>query len=41
MEGALRVFNKMPSCDVVSWTVIISGHVCQMWERGRGFESVQ
>jgi hypothetical protein len=27
MEGALRVFNKMPSHDVVSWNVIISGRV--------------
>ncbi len=27
MEEALRVFNKMPSHDVVSWTAMISGHV--------------
>jgi pentatricopeptide repeat protein len=27
MEEALRVFNKMPSHDVVSWTAMILGHV--------------
>jgi len=24
---AVRVFNKMPSHNVVSWNIIISGHV--------------
>jgi pentatricopeptide repeat protein len=27
MEDTWRVFNKMPSCDVVSWNAMISGHV--------------
>jgi pentatricopeptide repeat protein len=27
MEEALRVFNKMPSHNVVSWTAMILGHV--------------
>ncbi|CAK9866409.1 unnamed protein product, partial [Sphagnum jensenii] len=27
IEDACRVFNKMPARDVVSWTVIILGHV--------------
>jgi pentatricopeptide repeat protein len=27
MEDALRVFNKMPSRDVVTWSALISGHV--------------
>jgi pentatricopeptide repeat protein len=27
MEDALRVFNKMPSRDVVMWSALISGHV--------------
>jgi pentatricopeptide repeat protein len=27
LEDALRVFNKMPSRDVVSWTAMILGHV--------------
>jgi pentatricopeptide repeat protein len=27
MEDAGRVFNKMPSQDVVTWTTMISGHV--------------
>jgi pentatricopeptide repeat protein len=27
MEDAQRVFNKMPSQNVVSWTVLITGHV--------------
>jgi pentatricopeptide repeat protein len=27
LEDALRVFNKMPSQDVVSWTTMILGHV--------------
>jgi pentatricopeptide repeat protein len=27
MEDAGRVFNKMPSQDVVTWTAMISGHV--------------
>ncbi|CAM6054767.1 unnamed protein product [Sphagnum tenellum] len=27
MEDAMRVFSQMPSCDVVSWTVMIFGHI--------------
>jgi pentatricopeptide repeat protein len=27
MEDAVRVFDKMPTHDVVSWNVIIAGHV--------------
>ncbi len=27
MEDAQRVFNKMPSRDVATWTAMISGHV--------------
>ncbi|CAK9221775.1 unnamed protein product [Sphagnum troendelagicum] len=27
IEGASRVFNKMPSSSVVTWTTMISGHV--------------
>jgi pentatricopeptide repeat protein len=27
IEGASRVFNKMPSSSVVAWTTMISGHV--------------
>jgi pentatricopeptide repeat protein len=27
MEDAQRVFNKMPSRDVVTWTAMIVGHV--------------
>jgi pentatricopeptide repeat protein len=27
MEDAWRVFNKMPSRDVVTWTSMILGHV--------------
>jgi len=26
-EDACRVFNQMPSCDVVIWNVMIFGHV--------------
>jgi pentatricopeptide repeat protein len=27
MQDACRVFNRMPLCDVVTWNVMISGHV--------------
>ncbi len=34
MEDAWRVFNKMPSQDVVTWTAMILGHVkCRQGEK--------
>jgi pentatricopeptide repeat protein len=27
MDGAWRVFNKITSCDVVTWNVMLSRHV--------------
>jgi pentatricopeptide repeat protein len=27
MEDAWKVFNRMPSCNVISWTAMILGHV--------------
>ncbi|CAK9222480.1 unnamed protein product [Sphagnum troendelagicum] len=43
MEDAVRVFEKMPLCDVVSWNVIISGYVkCgQEWEALELFQQMQ
>ncbi len=37
MEDALRVFNKMPSRDVVTWSALISGHV----KHGQGQKALE
>jgi pentatricopeptide repeat protein len=29
MEDAWRVFNKMPSCNVVSWNIMLGGYAMQ------------
>ncbi len=34
MEDAWRVFNKIPSHDVVSWNIILEGH-CAMYGHGK------
>ncbi|CAM6017651.1 unnamed protein product [Sphagnum balticum] len=45
IEDAWRVFNKMASRNVVTWTTMIlgllGGHVCKMREHGGFLESVQ
>ncbi len=40
MEDALRVFNKMPSRDVVTWTAMILGYV-QCWQGQKALELFQ
>ncbi len=36
MEDAWRVFNKMPSCNVVSWNIMLGGYAMQ----GHGIEAL-
>ncbi len=35
IEDAWRVFNKIPSCGVVSFDVMILAHVVEMWARAK------
>jgi len=43
IEDAWRVFNKMPSQNVVTWSSMILGHVkCGQGQKARGlFEQMQ
>jgi len=34
-EDAWRVFNRTPTCNVVSWNALLSGHV-RFWGRTEG-----
>jgi pentatricopeptide repeat protein len=40
MEDAWRVFNKMPSRDVITWTAMIFGHV-KCWQGQEALELFQ
>jgi pentatricopeptide repeat protein len=39
IEDASRVFNKMPTCDVVGWSAVIGG-ICEMWVRAEGIGTI-
>jgi pentatricopeptide repeat protein len=40
MEDALRVFNQMPSCNVVIWNAMVI-RTCKMWEFAEGTRTVK